>query len=342
MDYIDIKIKDKYYIQRTEFSKIIEFDEENKKNNIYSNFCDLPEEVQKEIEYVIDMRNNPKLYFDFIKTNNKYCIFPQENIKAKNIYIPEYIDEIEVCEVTSFPKTVRRNMERLIMPNTVTKVEKNLCADAPLLEEVILSNNLKILPSDCFLNCINLRKINTENLTMLHPYVFWDCEKLESINLENLDTLGAKSLGKTGIKELELPKILYLGDGCLKHSNIEKINLGFGLLVIGNECFKSCRELKEVILPDSLEMIYDRAFENCSSLKEIKWPQHLQTIGYLSFASSGLCGNIHFPEGIESIKGNAFVACNIENASISKNTKVDTCAFSGAKIFRYEPEEITL
>ena len=66
------------------------------------------------------------------------------------------------------------------------------------------------------------------------------------------------------------------------------MDIGEGITIIGNQCFRDCSRLEEVKLPESLTRIGANAFIRCSSLKEITLPEKIRKIGDFAFAATAL------------------------------------------------------
>ncbi len=73
---------------------------------------------------------------------------------------------------------------------------------------------------------------------------------------------------------------------CFYGSTIEKINFNKNLKAIGKEAFYSCKNLKEIELPDGLLTIGKYSFAKCKNLKEITIPDSVQKISNYAFYKS--------------------------------------------------------
>ena len=88
--------------------------------------------------------------------------------------------------------------------------------------------------------------------------------------------------------------------------------------------FSDMTNLKEIILPDTLDTIGDNTFENCTSLTEITLPDNLRRIGSGAFRGCSALKSIELPESIQLIGANAFNNCTaLENADFSRCQNLD-------------------
>lgn len=97
---------------------------------------------------------------------------------------------------------------------------------------------------------------------------------------------------------------------------------------IGEEAFKNCKSIKEVILSRFLKIIQNEAFWN-SGIEKIMLPASLIYIGENAFAFSKL-ENIQIPSNVEKISKSAFYSCSdLKEISFSEGiTSIDEKAFA--------------
>lgn len=109
----------------------------------------------------------------------------------------------------------------------------------------------------------------------------------------------------------------------------EKVVISGDYTKIGRNAFARHEELKEVVLPDSVETIEDYAFSGCTSLCIIKMPENLTSIGKYAFAD---CKNLEYlslPKELKQIKRYAFTTCPLlKKVSLYDNIEyIDDYAF---------------
>lgn len=117
--------------------------------------------------------------------------------------------------------------------------------------------------------------------------------------------------------QYEKPRIVIENDTILVRVNMyhntaidlsEKIYNG--IKHIGKKAFYNCRNLQEIILPDSLESIGESAFSGCTALRSIKIPPSLRTIDDGAFAGCTNLSEIVLPDSLKSIGMYAFSGCS--------------------------------
>lgn len=84
---------------------------------------------------------------------------------------------------------------------------------------------------------------------------------------------------------------------------------GQTVTAIGKGCFKECRELSTVILPDTVTEIRQQAFSDCTNLRGIFIPEGVTTIEAAAFHNCLALEAIHLPESLETLDRRAFSRC---------------------------------
>ena len=93
-------------------------------------------------------------------------------------------------------------------------------------------------------------------------------------------------------------------------TSLESITLPSTVTEIGDDTFRGCSNLREVIFNDGLQKIGDYAFCNCTSLESVTLPSTIVEIGDYAFQS---CSNLREVElnGVpQNVKYQAFCNCD--------------------------------
>lgn len=91
--------------------------------------------------------------------------------------------------------------------------------------------------------------------------------------------------------------------------NITKVVIEEGINQIGKLCFVDHKELREIVLSESVKSIVMRAFEGCSSIEEITIPGTVTNIGDMAFKNCTSLKKVVFEDGIKDIGCNMFQGC---------------------------------
>ena len=105
----------------------------------------------------------------------------------------------------------------------------------------------------------------------------------------------------------------------LPKKSIRKVIVKEGVTWLPDEAFKDCKNLKTVILPNSLKTIGISAFNN-TAVKSIKLPKNLKVIKKWAFEGCNI-EKINIPKSVERIGVQAFCYTKIKNITIPKSVK---------------------
>ena len=102
---------------------------------------------------------------------------------------------------------------------------------------------------------------------------------------------------------------------------------------IGQEAFFYCKNLTEVIIPDSVNTIGREAFYGCDSLEKIAISNSVSSVGEYAFAECKKLREANLPEGIRVIPLGMFMYCeSLENVKIPSSViQITNNAFNGCK-----------
>ena len=90
---------------------------------------------------------------------------------------------------------------------------------------------------------------------------------------------------------------------------------GIPVTEIGNDCFRECKGITSVIIPDSVKSIGEHAFWFCSGLNFVNIPQNVTVIETGVFNSCTSLKSITIPNSVTKIGSTAFFGCNSNNSA---------------------------
>ena len=182
--------------------------------------------------------------------------------------LKEYIGNQEIVTVPSGTKTIGTlafnhcySAKKIILPDTVTKIEFSAFSECRFLEEIILPDSIESIGGNAF----------------------WKCDSMESIALPNkvkaLDIALFHCCSE--LKKVEFPSALKrIGTGCFSGCRkMKTIELPHGLEKIDEGAFES-HGIETIVIPDSIKMITERAFQMCWDLKNVYVPYDTELVDY--------------------------------------------------------------
>lgn len=91
---------------------------------------------------------------------------------------------------------------------------------------------------------------------------------------------------------------------------LERIDIPDSVLEIKSSAFSGCSQLKEVKLPSGLTRLEQYIFNSCKSLTEVNIPSTVTELGYGAFYECSSLERIELPDGIHTVEGWAFFCCS--------------------------------
>lgn len=109
------------------------------------------------------------------------------------------------------------------------------------------------------------------------------------------------------------------------------VNVADGTLLVNGSAFLDCKNIEEVILPDSITDIGRHAFHNCSHLKRVKMGRYTKIIRDYAFAGCHSLESVFLGEVLYKIGVGAFNGCVTLKELTLPNTlrQLEKWAFSG-------------
>lgn len=169
------------------------------------------------------------------------------------------------------------------------------------LEDIQLPPSISSLGKRVFYNCTKLSSMDLSachGLSRIQNQAFGFCSALKSCSLPaEVAVIGTSAFGQC----YELRQF-HLGGGMRRRQggNASPAEAASQLATIGDEAFASCRSLKSMALPSSLQSIGNLAFANCFGLLTIELAPdiRLREVGNQIFLGCKRLVNIELPEAI--------------------------------------------
>ena len=112
------------------------------------------------------------------------------------------------------------------------------------------------------------------------------------------------------------------------YKNLKEIVLPNSLEKLGKGCFAYQTNLEKINIPDSIKEIPFKSFCECKNINEIKLPENIEIIGDCAFWDCNNLYYINFPQSIRIIQSNAFKGCATLPEVKLKNVRyIGMCAF---------------
>ena len=175
-------------------------------------------------------------------------------------------------------------------------------------------------------------------------YQYQECARCyEKIAEESIPTISAHGLLYQVNSDNESCTITGIGDFSGANMIIPANIDGYKVTSIGENAFKKCNGLQNVVIPDGVTKINNYAFTNCENLKSVEIPASISFIGSFAFNGCKALKSFVIPDGIKTIYQFTFAGCYaLENLYVPKSVttfqQYATSAIDGLTVY-YEGSE---
>ena len=256
------------------------------------------------------------------------------------------VDDIFDCE----------RIKTFVFGDSVEYIPASLCRNMSSLTSITIGSNVTSIGDYAFSKCTSLSSVTIPNsVTTVGGGVFYGCSALESVVLsENITELPSYNQGDYGffcecssLKSISIPHGVtniennaFYGCSSLTKTNYTGdvaswCNIKFGYsanpMSYSHNFYINDQEIKDLIIPNSVDSIHGYAFYGCSSLTSITIPNSVTSIGYNAFSDCSSLTSVTIPNSVTSIGYNAFSDCSsLTSVTIPNSvTSIGSSAFYG-------------
>lgn len=301
----------------------------------------IPNTIDGNLVYKISFDENYSYNIKKLHINKALKIISIKSNKVLSKLETITIDDDSIMTVS---KNVlyNENGRIVLVPKTVTYIEITKDVDdysiayALGLEEVYIHKDVEYIGLQAFEGCENLKKISFEEGSMLKEIkdkAFYECKNLKDFVCPiSVQKIGDAVL--SGCNEIKYVKVPFTGnrreddpknvfaldlfvrlfggtadkDYNVIPQSLERIEV-YDVKVLHNGTFYGLKNVKEIILPKSMEYMGVNMFYNCKSLESFTIPQGITTISEGMFDGCDTLSTIYIPKTVKVIEKNAFRNC---------------------------------
>ena len=270
--------------------------------------------------------------FLYVEKNGEITITGlQEGTAETAIEIPETIDNMPVTEIAE--------QAFLESPITAVKIGKNIREIGELafgvckkLSSVTWNQKCDVIPSDCFAECSNLTQFDFSNVKKIGLYAFYKsglqevyltekieildkgtfsgCSKLQSVTWHcQCDVIPADCFfGCSNLMQFDFLGVKKVRERAFSKSGLKEVCLPENIEVVSGWAFFECKKLSSVTWNHKCDVIPDFCFLGCSNLTQFDFSD-IKKIGQYAFEKSGL-QKVFLPENIKIIEEGTFKECS--------------------------------
>lgn len=193
--------------------------------------------------------------------NNRLFVYMPPTLENTSYTVP---DGIETIIGEAFYAC--NNLQTVTLPNSVKTIGVTAFSNCSNLKTVELGNSLEVIEAYAFEECSKLQAITLPNtLKRIFTSAFGNCSSLKSINFPNsIIECGSAVFAGTGLDAAVYNEHIY----AYQPANLlaTAVTIPDGIELIAGDAFFECSEMREVIIPASLDSIGDGAFYGCTGL----------------------------------------------------------------------------
>ena len=144
--------------------------------------------------------------------------------------------------------------------------------------DVKLPSTLKVIEYDAFFGCKNIEPVTIgRELDHIDPRAFVGCDSLKSFDV---DDDNEHFTDDSGVLYSLSGNILYRVPSNYKETSFKIRN---GVQIIAPHAFDGCKDIRNVVFPESLLLIGESAFSGCEDLEQVLLPESVLRIESCAF-----------------------------------------------------------
>jgi len=237
------------------------------------------------------------------------------NIKGgkANLYLN---GQLFVFEKLILPDTVTRIgdyafcdcdwLTSVTIPNSVTNIGKRAFSFCSSLSNVTIGNSVTGIGTEAFYGCRSLTSVTIpDGVTNIGNSAFHDCSSLASVTIpDSVTSIGYEAFyGCSSLKEVHINDI---AKWCAINFDYNFANP----LYYAHNLYLSGEKIVDLVIPEGVANINSYAFSDCSSLTSVTIPDSVTNIGYAAFDGCRSLTSVTIGNSVTSIGIAAFYGCS--------------------------------
>ena len=187
-----------------------------------------------------------------------------------------------------------QDMQHIIVADYIHTVGNNAFSNATNLMDISLPDTIASFGDNCFQNDTNIvMTIRTVDGLIDNNVYNAKLDRVITVNLDDSNVGDYAFAANPGLLNL----------------TIAATSESFDMTSIGSHAFDSCKALKAMALPTTVNYIGSYAFYDCNSMKSINIPNGIEKILSHTFYGCASLGGIEVPNSVIAIEDYAFYGC---------------------------------
>ncbi len=238
----------------------------------------------------------------------------------------------------------------IVIPGSVTNIGSYAFYGYTALNSLTIEEGVKAISNNAFYCCDNLRSVSIPNsLTSIDSYAFYDCSSLSSITLgKSIANIGYYAFYNcSNLITLAIPDSITKIDGSAFYNCDQLVAVHItdlaawcridfdgsfaNPLYYAKHLYLNGKEVKNLIIPDSITDIGTSAFAGCTGLTSVTIHGKVTSVGIAAFSGCTELASVTIGNGVKTIDNHAFLGCTKLTSVVIPNsvTSIGYDAFSG-------------
>ena len=266
------------------------------------------------------------LFVALLATTNLWAKFQYGNLYYETLSsnTAEVVGYISDPTSVSIPTLIQYNGKQY----TVTSIGYRAFADCSSLTSVTIGNSVTSIGEYAFYYCSSLTSITIPNsVTSIGDDAFYGCSSLTKTNYTgDIASWCDIKFGSGDANPIYHSHNFYIND-----QEIKDLVIPNTVNSIHDYAFNGCSSLTSITIPNSVTSIGDWAFRDCSSLTSVTIGNSVTSIGYSAFYGCSSLTSVTIGNGVTSIGDWAFGDCSsLTSVTIGNSvTRIGYEAFMG-------------
>ena len=214
-----------------------------------------------------------------IEQNNWYNIKDdfdvQQNSPCRAFYqIKSYEFQPGSFVARAYLREEFKNMSKLVIDDSVTKIGKCAFTDITDLEYVVIPDSVISIGDRAFEKSGLVEFTLGKNVTTLGAWLLGDSVNLEKVTLNDKITIIPQELicNCTKVTNIDIPNsVTKIYHGAFDNTGLTNVIIPDGVTSLSSLAFGHNSKLTSITIPDSVTSIADSAFNSCPNLKTINY-----------------------------------------------------------------------
>lgn len=268
-----------------------------------------------------------------------------------------------IAEIDQYAFSKCTKLKNIVLPKRLSAINNDVFYQCTALESVWIPKSLKTDTINFgssgggpFSGCSSLNNVTFEDgINNIVDCLFMKCDGIKTLTLPaTVSSIGKRAFEScSNLTEVVFPDALTSIDiGAFDSAGLKSVTLPAAVKTVGNKAFNNCTaltgfvwkntgtsmgtyvlcgctSLKEVVLPEDLQMINDGTVNGCTSLESISLPSKISNINKDAFNGCTSLKAVTIPADVTKIGENAFYNDDAltEITIPDKVTQIDSKAF---------------